>query len=84
MLPRKLIFLVTKTHLMIKRDLLQQIIYFVVKLGPLIQTFFVAENNFQTLCYREIDFFVTKTHLMVKRDLLQQIIYFVVLIQTFL
>ena len=39
------IFFVTKTHLMLKRDLLQQIIYFVVKFGPLIQTLFLAQNN---------------------------------------
>ena len=49
MLLRKLIFFVTKTHLMVKRDLLQQIIYFVV----LIQTFFVTQNNYLTLCYWE-------------------------------
>ena len=84
MLLGKLIFFVTKTHLMVKRDLLQQIIYFVV----FMQTFFYDLKQFSNfmLSGKQI-FFVTKTHLMVKRDLLQQIMYFVVklgpLIQTF-
>ena len=45
MLPGKLIFSVIQTHLMVKNELLQQLIYFVVKFGHLIQTFLVAQNQ---------------------------------------
>ena len=52
-------YFVTKTHLMVKRDLLQQIIYVVVNLSPLIQTFFVTQNNCLTLCYWENWYFLS-------------------------
>ena len=65
---------------MVKRDLLQQIIYFVVW----IQNFFCDSKQLPNFMLPgKLIISITKTHLMVKRDLLQQIIYFVVLIQTF-
>ena len=89
MLLGKLIFSITKTHLMVKIDLLQHIIYFVVKLGPLIQTPFRGSKQLPNFMLPgKLIFSVIQTHLMVKNELLQQLIYFVVkfghLIQTFL
>ena len=89
MLPENLVFSVTITHLMVKMNLLQHIIYFVVKLGPLIQTPFCGSKQLPNFMLPgKLIFSVIQTHLMVKRELLQQIIYFVEklghLIQTFL
>ena len=78
MLPEKLVFSVTITHLMVKMNLLQHIIYFVVKLGPLIQTPFCGSKQLPDFMLPgKLIFSVIQTHLMVKRELLQQIIYFV-------